>query len=556
MSEHEQLVIPSRDGMPQELQRALVRLTQRLAETDGSLEKAFNHITSCAALELNVERVSLWLYSDGRNSIRCHDLYTSTDQQHSSGAELFERDYPAYFDAIATERIIAAHDAHRDPQTAEFSNSYLTPLGISSMLDAPIRLRGKLVGVVCHEHTAAPRTWSLSEQNFAASIGDFAAQAMEAAEHLTSRRALARAQRLAHVGNWILDPATSDWRCSLEMARILGYESADAIPDLESFLQHVHEQDAALFRGTLEMALCGADTEIFEHRMVTSDGTVRFISCHIDSVPEESGMPRPLRDSPGTLNGTSHDITELALMRREEAARQAAQDAYRALQQSQTALKKTLAALAHDVRTPIASLKLGLDRMNDSPEAQNTLGPALRSEVEYLDALFANLISLVRIDADAPTSTNQEVDLAVIVERTQTRYLFLADDKKATIELALPGEQTLVYADVVSLEQAIGNLTHNALKYARKHVALILFVEGDKAIVQVRDDGPGFLGPETEQVTQRYFRGQLKPTYSRNGMGLGLTIAADVVARLDGALTIGNHPDGGGLVELRLPLCT
>jgi len=536
-----------REGLPLGLQRALVELNRELANADENLTHAFNLITECAATELNIERCSLWLYSEGRDSIVCHDLYTSTDQQHRDGAVLSARDYPAYFEAIATERIIAAHDAHTDPQTAEFSTSYLTPLGINSMLDAPIRLRGKLVGVVCHEHTATARVWSLAEQNFAASIGDFVAQAMETSEHVTSRRALAQAQRLAHVGNWVSDPSTQKWHCSLEMARILGYETAAEIPSFEAFLRHVHPEDEVQFQEAVDAATNRQAKDVFEHRMVTAKGAIRFISCRIES--------HTAPQIPGPLSGTAHDITELALMRRAEAARHEAHSAQRALEQSQTALKKTLAALAHDVRTPITSLKLGLERLVDAeqPTARQEVGPALRSEIEYLDTLFANLVSLVRIDADARTLTHHRLDVGPMLERIQTRFRYLAHDNQAVIELALPGGPMEVSADMVSLEQAIANLVHNAIKYARHNVAIMLFSEGDEAVVQVRDDGPGFLGLETTQVTQRYFRGQLSPPYGRHGMGLGLTIAADVVAKLDGRLVISNHPDGGGLVELRIP---
>ena len=127
-------------------------------------------------------------------------------------------DYPAYFEAIGTERIIAANRAHEDPQTKEFSESYLEPLGINSMLDAPIRLNGQLVGVVCHEHTGSVRQWILLEQSFAASIGDFTAQAMKADELYQSQQALKKAQRIASVGNWTLSLKNDEWRCSTEMA--------------------------------------------------------------------------------------------------------------------------------------------------------------------------------------------------------------------------------------------------------------------------------------------------------------------------------------------------
>ena len=74
-----------------------------------------------------------------------------------------------------------AHDARTDKRTSEFRKGYLVPLGITSMLDAPVFLRGKMVGVVCHEHTGRPRRWQLHEELLASSFADFVALVLETA---------------------------------------------------------------------------------------------------------------------------------------------------------------------------------------------------------------------------------------------------------------------------------------------------------------------------------------------------------------------------------------
>ena len=119
------------------------------------------------------------------------ELYEKGTHRHSRGAVLAAADFPAYFRALEEERAIVAHDAHRDPTTREFS-SYLSPLGIGAMLDAPIRVHGRMAGVVCHEHVGGAREWSPEEQGFAASIADLAAFALEAVESATERRRVER----------------------------------------------------------------------------------------------------------------------------------------------------------------------------------------------------------------------------------------------------------------------------------------------------------------------------------------------------------------------------
>jgi diguanylate cyclase (GGDEF)-like protein/PAS domain S-box-containing protein len=174
---------------------ALANLATHEAIQQGDLEAALRAITETAGRTLEIERVSIWLYDEERTRIRCIDLYERGMHRHSSGAELVAKDYPSYFKALEEDRTIAAHDAHRDPRTNEFSANYLTPLGITSMLDAPLRRAGIAVGVVCHEHVGPARQWALDEQNFAGSIADMVALAMGLSEHKRAKEALAERAR-------------------------------------------------------------------------------------------------------------------------------------------------------------------------------------------------------------------------------------------------------------------------------------------------------------------------------------------------------------------------
>jgi GAF domain-containing protein len=170
----------------------LVKLaTSRILEREG-LDSALREITESAAHTLEVERVNIWLYDENRTKIECIEHYNLTTGWHSRGFELTAANFPSYFKALEEERIIAAHDAHSDPRTREFSDSYLTPLGISSMLDAPIRVRGRMVGVIGHENVGPKRHWTVQEQSFAGSMADFVSLALEAWEQKRTEEELER----------------------------------------------------------------------------------------------------------------------------------------------------------------------------------------------------------------------------------------------------------------------------------------------------------------------------------------------------------------------------
>ena len=186
----------------QEHQAGLLELTQNEAIISGDLYQAFQAITEMASQVLAVERASIWLFQEDRSAIRLQDLYEAPTRQHSTGTVLQASHFPAYFQALEQEEhTLAAHDAHVDPRTCEFSASYLTPFGISAMLDAPIRHKGKVVGVLCHEHLGTHRTWSTDEMTVAVSFATVVTLALESMERRESENALRQAKERAETAS-------------------------------------------------------------------------------------------------------------------------------------------------------------------------------------------------------------------------------------------------------------------------------------------------------------------------------------------------------------------
>jgi two-component system sensor histidine kinase/response regulator len=157
----------------------ILELISQRAVFLGDTKTTFARITEAAAAVLRVARVSVWLTDRGVTKIACVDLFERTGAKHSSGLELFARDYAPYFAALREQRTIAAHDAHSDTRTNCFSQSYLSPLGITSMLDVPIWVNQEMVGVICHEHVGPQKTWTGDDESFAYIMANLAALALE-----------------------------------------------------------------------------------------------------------------------------------------------------------------------------------------------------------------------------------------------------------------------------------------------------------------------------------------------------------------------------------------
>ncbi len=176
--EHE-MQTKRREVRLREHNRVFLSLLMQKQSFLGDIEATLRCVTEAAARTLNVARASVWFYEANRTEIVCLDLFDAAATEHSSGLRLTAAHFPAYFAALEKRGTIAANDARTDPRTSEFTESYLTPLGIHSLLDVPIWVHGEMVGVVCHEHIDAPREWETDEENFAHLMASFIALAQE-----------------------------------------------------------------------------------------------------------------------------------------------------------------------------------------------------------------------------------------------------------------------------------------------------------------------------------------------------------------------------------------
>ncbi len=176
-----------------EQQSALLQLSRSRFHQPEQLEQLLAYTSEVVARTLRVERVSLWLFDETRKKIECRDLFRRSQRDHARDSVLHASDFPAYFRSIEDDRCIAANDAASDPATCEFTEAYLKPLGIGAILDAPLRIAGTVIGVLCCEHVGETREWQMDEENFVASVADHLSLSIEMYQHRQSREALSRA---------------------------------------------------------------------------------------------------------------------------------------------------------------------------------------------------------------------------------------------------------------------------------------------------------------------------------------------------------------------------
>ncbi len=290
----------------------------RLAKVDHVDPAAmWKTITETGGTALGVERVSIWLFNEDRSALVCRDLYRLSTQSHEQGAVLERTHYPKYFEALASDVSLATADARTDPRTSEFRDHYVPLFGITSMMDAPIHLHGKLVGVLCHEHTGRPREWTSEEQSFAASVADQVALSLEAEERGLAETALRSTQN--------------------QLQAILDHSPAMIfVKDTEGRYLLINRRYEELHHLSLNQVTGKTDDDLFDRDtaagLQSNDQKVLQAGCPLsleETVPIDSGTLTvistkfPLKDANGrpyAVCGIATDITERK--RAEDALRQ------------------------------------------------------------------------------------------------------------------------------------------------------------------------------------------------------------------------------------------
>jgi signal transduction histidine kinase len=166
----------------------LVHLSASLDSTDS--QRVLQKITELAAVGIQVARASVWLRDEMRDGIVAQDIFDQRTGKHTADVFHGRREYPTYFSALDQSLVIVANDAHTHPATSCFSTSYLAPVGIGAMLDAPIWRGGQSVGVLCLEHVTGERQWQDHEKAYATHIALICGLYYERLERLRAEQEL------------------------------------------------------------------------------------------------------------------------------------------------------------------------------------------------------------------------------------------------------------------------------------------------------------------------------------------------------------------------------
>jgi heavy metal sensor kinase len=208
---------------------------------------------------------------------------------------------------------------------------------------------------------------------------------------------------------------------------------------------------------------------------------------------------------------------------------------------------------SHELRTPLAILKTELELALRGGRTVEELEAALRSaadETDRLAQLAEDLLVIARSDQGKLPIKSAEVDARGVLDGVRERYQRRAADSHVRIDVAAPDELTLI-ADPLRLEQAIGNLIDNALRYGSGPVELSAEQVDGRVELSVRDHGAGFPDAFIDTAFERFTRADAGR--ARGGAGLGLAIVSAISDAHGGTVAAANAADGGARVTVSLP---
>ena len=199
-----------------------------------------------------------------------------------------------------------------------------------------------------------------------------------------------------------------------------------------------------------------------------------------------------------------------------------------------------LAAISHDLRTPITQMRLRTELMAPSPEREKTL-----AALDEMEAIIATFLDYAR--AANETEERSRIDIGALVES------LCADLADTGADVACESDEDLVIScKRLAVKRGIANLVENALNYGGS--ARLRVRRTDRTVViQIDDNGPGIPGEDLEAVFAPFYRGEGSRNRHTGGLGLGLSIAQAVADDHGGEIRLTNRPEGGLRAEMILP---
>ena len=223
--------------------------------------------------------------------------------------------------------------------------------------------------------------------------------------------------------------------------------------------------------------------------------------------------------------------------------------------QAQQARSRFLAAASHDLLQPVHALTMLVGVLRDSTTEATREQAAHRIELttQSIASMFRGLLDRARLDAGAMTSRPEPVRLEAVCSGVEAAYSTRCRERGVELQVRCDAE-VVVLADAALLDRVLRNLVDNAVKFTESgRVSIVVQPGSDTVLLEVIDTGAGIAVEEQPRVFDAFFRGARASEQGIEGIGLGLSVTAQMVELMRGRIEIASVPGQGTRVQLRLP---
>lgn len=270
---------------------------KKLDKTD--LHDFLKKVLDVVANALNIDRVSLWFFTEDRTSLYCDYLYLKKHGEYVNEITLNLRDYPAYFAALNSKLHVTASDARNHDQTKELAEAYLIPRGITSMMDIPIHYMGNTIGVICHEIQDVQHEWKREEIDFTSAISALVSTSLEIDLRKKREHELQESQRflgtlITNLPGYVyrVTKDNDEWKTqyiSDGVYELTGYPTKAFTDGTAYYVNLVYDDDKPLTRQTIVKALNEQKPYKITYRIKTFDGRLLWVWEQGRGVYSDSG---------------------------------------------------------------------------------------------------------------------------------------------------------------------------------------------------------------------------------------------------------------------------
>jgi nitrogen-specific signal transduction histidine kinase/GAF domain-containing protein len=439
---------------------------------------------------------------------------------------------------------IGVGDVTREPSLAAFLDT-IQAEGIAAMGFIPLVSLDRVIGKFMLYYDV-PHEMSEGERQMAAVIASqvaFAVARIRAEDQATRSEARLRfALDAVSMGTWEwnIGAETVQWSANLE--RLHGLPGGTFDGTFDSYAREIHPDDREAVLASLRRAVTDGVPHDVEYRIVGPDGDVQWVEGK-GQVEYEDGLP--IRMTGVCVVVTRRKEAELAKLA-------AAEDANR--------LKdEFLATLSHELRTPLHAV-IGWVQLLQSghlpPDRVHQAVDVIGRNAALQAQLIEDILDVSRIVAGKIELDRRPVIVPRVMDDVVAGLLPAAEAKRIAVATAMSPALPLVLGDAKRLHQVLGNVLSNAIKFTPEdgRVEIRCAPEDEGVRIEVRDSGPGIAPEFLPYAFDRFRQGDSGSTRRHGGLGLGLSIARQLLDAHGGSIQA--HSDGvgtGTTVVIRLP---